>query len=184
MRLRADAHAMNRRNDQSKARGLHALPKAAPPQDAASPSSAYSASTNGASDPGAPADEVQQAARPLLRGVYHISIVAELVETHPQTLRMYERMGLVSPQRTRNNIRLYSEADVERVRRIQHLTQDLGVNLAGVEVVFKLLNEMEKMQAEAEAKHLSLSQEMQHLREQLSALFGDGRAGGERNGRA
>src|SRR5687768_8785051 len=81
------------------------------------------------------------------RPVYHISVVAEIVETHPQTLRMYERMGLISPQRTRNNIRLYSEADVEQVRRIQHLTQDLGVNLAGVEVVFKLLQEMERLRS-------------------------------------
>ena len=91
------------------------------------------------------------------RPVYHISIVAELVETHPQTLRMYERMGLVSPTRTRSNIRLYSEADVERVRRIQHLTQELGVNLAGVEVVFKLLQEIDRMREEAE----NIQREMQ-----------------------
>lgn len=80
--------------------------------------------------------------------VYHISVVAQMVETHPQTLRTYERMGLVNPQRTSNNIRLYTEEDVEVVRRIQHLTQDLGVNLAGVEVVFKLLREMERLKAE------------------------------------
>ena len=84
------------------------------------------------------------------RPVYHISIVAEMVETHPQTLRMYERMGLLSPQRTRNNVRLYSEDDVDQVRRIQHLTQDLGVNLAGVEVVFKLLREMHQLREELE----------------------------------
>jgi len=107
--------------------------------------------------------------------VYHISIVAELVETHPQTLRMYERMGLVSPQRTRNNIRLYSEADVERVRRIQHLTQDLGVNLAGVEVVFKLLQQMERMHEELQA--------LRDLREQQSR-FGEGLSPLDRNGRA
>ena len=85
--------------------------------------------------------------------VYHISIVAEMVETHPQTLRTYERMGLISPRRTRNNIRLYSDEDVEQVRRIQHLTQELGVNLAGVEVVFKLLREMQKLQDELDEKH-------------------------------
>lgn len=83
--------------------------------------------------------------------LYHISIVAEMVTTHPQTLRMYERMGLISPQRTSNNVRLYSADDVERVRRIQHLTQDLGVNLAGVEVVFKLLNELERARAQSDA---------------------------------
>jgi len=77
--------------------------------------------------------------------VYQISVVAQMVETHPQTLRMYERIGLISPQRTANNIRLYSQEDVERVRRIQHLTQELGVNLAGVEVVFKLLGEIERL---------------------------------------
>lgn len=82
------------------------------------------------------------------QGVYHISVVAQMVDTHPQTLRTYERMGLINPQRTANNIRLYSEADVEMVRRIQHLTQDLGVNLAGVEVVFKLLREMERLRSE------------------------------------
>lgn len=84
------------------------------------------------------------------RAVYHISIVAEMVETHPQTLRMYERMGLLNPQRTRHNVRLYSEDDVEQVRRIQHLTQDLGVNLAGVEVVFKLLRELHQLREELE----------------------------------
>jgi MerR family transcriptional regulator/heat shock protein HspR len=95
------------------------------------------------------------------RPVYHISIVAELVETHPQTLRTYERMGLISPTRTRNNIRLYSEADVERVRRIQHLTQELGVNLAGVEVVFKLLQEIERMRDEAETQQQELREELE-----------------------
>ncbi len=84
------------------------------------------------------------------RPVYFISIVAEMVETHPQTLRMYERMGLVSPNRTRNNVRLYSESDVEQVRRIQHLTQELGVNLAGVEVIFDLLREMQRLREEME----------------------------------
>lgn len=84
--------------------------------------------------------------------VYYISIVAEMVETHPQTLRMYERIGLLTPRRTRNNIRLYSEDDIAVVRRIQHLTQELGVNLAGVEVVFKLLGEMERMRAEMESQ--------------------------------
>ena len=93
--------------------------------------------------------------------VYHISIVAQMVEVHPQTLRMYERMGLISPQRTRNNIRLFSDFDVERVRRIQHLTQELGVNLAGVEVVFKLLNEMERMRAEVEARLAEVGQELE-----------------------
>lgn len=87
--------------------------------------------------------------------VYYISVVAEMVETHPQTLRTYEKMGLIAPRRTNNNVRLFTESDVERVRRIQHLTQDLGVNLAGVEVVFKLLLEIEKMRAELDAQNES-----------------------------
>ncbi|HEX9998763.1 MAG TPA: helix-turn-helix transcriptional regulator [Abditibacterium sp.] len=91
--------------------------------------------------------------------VYHISIVAQMVETHPQTLRTYERMGLVNPQRAGNNIRLYTDEDVEVVRRIQHLTQDLGVNLAGVEVVFKLLREMERLKAEIDEKKTEDTQE-------------------------
>ena len=95
------------------------------------------------------------------RPVYHISIVAEMVETHPQTLRMYERMGLVNPQRTRHNIRLYSEADIEQVRRIQHLTQDLGVNLAGVEVVFKLLREMHRLREEMESELEEIRRKME-----------------------
>jgi MerR family transcriptional regulator/heat shock protein HspR len=107
--------------------------------------------------------------------VYHISIVAEMVETHPQTLRMYERMGLINPQRTRNNIRLYSDEDVALVRRIQHLTQELGVNLAGVEVVFKLLGEIERMRA-----HFESQLEMHGLAE--DAENGDGAS--KQNGNA
>jgi len=76
--------------------------------------------------------------------VYVISIAAKLLEVHPQTLRLYERLGLVAPARSVNNIRLYSARDVERVRRIQHLTQDMGVNLAGVDVVLDLLDKMER----------------------------------------
>ncbi len=86
-------------------------------------------------------------------GVYYISVAARMLNTHPQTLRMYERMGLIHPKRTgesEHSPRLYSQKDIERIRRIQHLTQDLGVNLAGVEVIFKLLNEMERLRREME----------------------------------
>lgn len=92
------------------------------------------------------------------RPVYYISVVAEMVETHPQTLRMYERMGLLMPRRTRNNIRLYSRSDVEQVRRIQHLTQELGVNLAGVEVIFGLLQEMQRLREEMEEQSTSVDE--------------------------
>ena len=80
--------------------------------------------------------------------LYQISVVARLVECHPQTLRMYERMGLVAPERSEANIRLYSDDDVERVQQIKRLTQEMGVNLAGVEVVLRLLDRLEKMETE------------------------------------
>jgi MerR family transcriptional regulator/heat shock protein HspR len=106
---------------------------------------------NGASTPPGRTPPPSQSARDESRPVYFISVVAEMVETHPQTLRMYERMGLVAPCRTPAGVRLYSQADVEQVRRIQHLTQELGVNLAGVEVIFDLLREMQRLQAEMES---------------------------------
>jgi MerR family transcriptional regulator, heat shock protein HspR len=88
--------------------------------------------------------------------LYTISIAARLVRIerpedpiHPQTLRMYERMGLVTPQRVGKN-RLYSEKDIERVRQIQRLTQEMGVNLAGVEVILSLLEKIEQLQTEIE----------------------------------
>ena len=80
--------------------------------------------------------------------LYMISVVAELLGVHPQTLRLYEREGYVRPRRTRGGTRLYSEADVDTVRRILHLTRDLGVNLAGVEVVIEMRRKLERMQAE------------------------------------
>src|ERR671931_1865232 len=76
---------------------------------------------------------------------YMISIAAELVGMHPQTLRIYESKGLIRPKRTAGNTRLYSEADVERLRLIQRLTTDLGLNLAGVEQVLKLEDELQRM---------------------------------------
>jgi MerR family transcriptional regulator/heat shock protein HspR len=72
------------------------------------------------------------------RGVFMISVAAELAEMHPQTLRMYEARGLIEPKRSPKGTRLYSHADVERLRRIQEMTAELGMNLAGVERVFEL----------------------------------------------
>jgi MerR family transcriptional regulator/heat shock protein HspR len=72
------------------------------------------------------------------RPVYVISVAAELVRVHPRTLRIYEVEGLICPARTPSNIRLYSEADIRRVTWIRHLTQNLGVNLAGVRILFEL----------------------------------------------
>ena len=77
---------------------------------------------------------------------YMISVAAELVGMHPQTLRIYEQKGLVTPQRTAGNTRLYSEADLERLRLINRLTQELGLNLAGVEHVIRLEEQIRRMQ--------------------------------------
>ena len=81
---------------------------------------------------------------------YMISVAAELVGMHPQTLRIYESKGLVRPKRTPGNTRLYSDADLERLRMIQRLTGQLGLNLAGVETVLRLEDELSRMQRRLE----------------------------------
>src|SRR5215208_4284188 len=82
------------------------------------------------------------------RGVFMISVAAELAEMHPQTLRMYEARGLITPKRSPKNTRLYSYEDVERLRRIQQMTAEGGLNLAGVETVLGLERELERARAE------------------------------------
>ena len=82
------------------------------------------------------------------RGVFMISVAAELAEMHPQTLRMYETRGLITPKRSPKNTRLYSYEDVERLRRIQRMTADEGLNLAGVETVLGLERELERARSE------------------------------------
>lgn len=84
------------------------------------------------------------------RPLYMISVAAELAGMHPQTLRIYERRRLVSPQRSAGNTRLYSQADVERLRLIQHLTQVEGINLSGVERILELEREVARLRDEAE----------------------------------
>src|SRR6201993_3176852 len=79
------------------------------------------------------------------RGVFMISVAAELAEMHPQTLRMYEARGLIEPKRSPKGTRLYSQKDVDRLRRIQEMTAELGMNLAGVERVFELEQELGTM---------------------------------------
>ena len=81
---------------------------------------------------------------------YMISVAAELVGMHPQTLRVYEQKGLVRPKRTAGNTRLYSERDVERLRLVQRLTTELGLNLAGVEHVLRLEDQLQRMQRRIE----------------------------------
>lgn len=91
--------------------------------------------------------------------VYMIGVAAQLCGVHPQTLRQYERLGLVIPARVGAKNRLYSEADIRRVRRIQRLTQDMGVNLAGVELILRLLDDMEDIRIDMEKQLADYIQE-------------------------
>ena len=100
------------------------------------------------------------------RPIYMISVASELVGMHPQTLRMYETKGLVRPQRTPGGTRLYSEADVERLRIVQRLTTELGLNLAGVELVLRLEDELRKAHAQVERLQQQLRQEVQNVHRQ------------------
>ena len=97
---------------------------------------------------------------------YMISVAAELVGMHPQTLRMYEQKGLVRPQRTAGNTRLYSEADLERLRLIQRLTGELGLNLAGVEAVLGLEEQLQRMQARMERLESEMRDAIQQVHKQ------------------
>jgi len=110
------------------------------------------------------------------RGVFMISVAAQLANMHPQTLRMYETRGLIEPQRSPKGTRLYSQEDVERLRRIQEMTADLGLNLAGVERVLSLEEEIESMRArieeiELEALHaqVRLANELEEVRRSFRA---------------
>jgi MerR family transcriptional regulator/heat shock protein HspR len=82
------------------------------------------------------------------KAAYMISAIAEQYEIHPQTLRLYEREGLLKPSRSDGNTRLYTESDIERLEVILHLTRDLGVNLAGVEIILNMREKMAQMQAQ------------------------------------
>ena len=109
------------------------------------------------------------------RGVFMISVAAELAEMHPQTLRMYEARGLIEPKRSPKGTRLYSHEDVERLRRIQEMTAEMGMNLAGVERVFELEEQLEAMTKklaglELRAKELKSEVErLEELRRELRA---------------
>jgi len=97
------------------------------------------------------------------RPMYMISVAAELVGMHPQTLRIYENKGLVRPQRTPGGTRLYSEADVDRLRIIQRLTTELGLNLAGVELVLRLEDELRKAHVRIERLERQVREEVQKV---------------------
>ena len=85
------------------------------------------------------------------RPLYRISVVAEMLELHPQTLRLYEKKGLIRPSRTTGRTRVYSAEDVEEIRLILRLGRELGVNLAGIEIILKMRRQMQAMQQELEA---------------------------------
>jgi MerR family transcriptional regulator/heat shock protein HspR len=99
------------------------------------------------------------------RGVYMISVAAELAGMHPQTLRIYEARGLITPKRSPKNTRLYSQEDVDRLRRIQELTGELGMNLAGVEKVFELEEEIARMRRRVRA----LERQSEQVKRELAA---------------
>jgi MerR family transcriptional regulator, heat shock protein HspR len=110
------------------------------------------------------------------RGVFMISVAAQLANMHPQTLRMYETRGLIEPQRSPKGTRLYSHEDVEKLKRIQGMTAELGLNLAGVERVLRLEEEIESMRARIEQIELeslraqvALAQELEQVRRSFRA---------------
>jgi len=104
------------------------------------------------------------------RGVFMISVAAELANLHPQTLRVYEARGLIAPKRSSKGTRLYSQEDVEKLRRIQEMTAELGLNLAGVERVLRLEQEIEKMHARIEEIELEALQAQVRLAEELEQV--------------
>ena len=108
------------------------------------------------------------------RGVFMISVAAELAHMHPQTLRMYEARGLIEPKRSPKGTRLYSQADVERLRRIQEMTTEWGMNLAGVEKVFELEGQLDRMQRKVatlermQGKLAAMERRAQQLQEEIA----------------
>jgi MerR family transcriptional regulator/heat shock protein HspR len=104
------------------------------------------------------------------RGVFMISVAAELAEMHPQTLRMYEARGLITPKRSPKNTRLYSQADVERLRRIQQMTSDEGLNLAGVETVLDLERELQRMRDELSRMRRRAAEMEKRMERELARL--------------
>ena len=104
------------------------------------------------------------------RGVFMISVAAELAAMHPQTLRMYEDRGLIKPKRSPKGTRLYSQQDVERLRRIQEMTAELGMNLAGVEKVFELEGKLERMSRRLEALELLAEELRANMDEEIETV--------------
>ena len=96
--------------------------------------------------------------------VYFISVAARLADVHPQTLRIYERKGLINPARVHNR-RRYSEADIQRCRLIQELTQDMGVNLAGVKMIMDMRKRMKSLEEELESLRIDMEERVQKVKD-------------------
>ena len=99
--------------------------------------------------------------------VYPIGVAAQLCGTHPQTLRTYERVGLISPLR-KGSQRMYSNADIDKVRQIQRFTQEMGVNLAGVEIILNLLDRFDSVEAQMEAQ---MKRQIERVRQEMAEEF-------------
>ena len=102
---------------------------------------------------------------------YVISVAARMANVHPQTLRHYERIGLINPSRPGGNIRLYSDEDIQRLRQIKRLIEELGVNLAGVEVIMNMTDRMERLQRDFEEQLRQREQEFQQDVERLKRII-------------
>ena len=111
-------------------------------------------------------ERAQRARQPGGKAAYMISVVAQKYNIHPQTLRLYEREGLLKPSRTEGNTRLYSDEDLEQLETILSLTRELGVNLAGVEIILNMRAKIERMQGE-------VNEFMEYVRRELSRGLGD-----------
>ena len=112
---------------------------------------------------------IQEGAQGQIEGVYIISVAARILEMHPQTLRKYERAGLVRPSRTGGMLRLYSEEDIARLRLIKHLVGDLGLNVAGVQLVIGLFNRL--LKARAGVAEVDDTRLREYVAEVLDELF-------------
>jgi MerR family transcriptional regulator/heat shock protein HspR len=111
------------------------------------------------------------------RGVFMISVAAELAEMHPQTLRMYEQRGLIEPKRSPKGTRLYSHEDVDRLRRIQEMTNELGLNLAGVEHVLRMEQELDRARRRVDALERRTEELQVEMDEQIAAVRRELRGG-------
>ena len=108
------------------------------------------------------------------RPKYSISVIASMFQIHPQTLRLYEREGLVKPQRTERNTRMYCDNDIERLKSILNLTQAMGVNLAGVELVLRMREQMREAKEHMSQVRIGIEELLQRLHDKIQSQFTEG----------